>query len=742
MFRLIRLFMILVCATFAIGAHSAYAESEFTVTTTPDTTSFSFQTDVDGTFEIDWGDGSDIEKITTKISTFLPTTISHTYTTAGTYNIGISGQATRYRTPREFAVISFDNNKNVASISGSLGAVFGTLDDGSQPIFYRTFWGCSNLTDIPAGLFTGIDGDPAPHMFKGTFMECTGLTDIPADLFTGIEGAPAPYMFANTFRDCKKITDSIPQDLFGDISGTPAEGMFYNTFYGCSGLTGSIPMGLFSGISGAPASSMFSGTFSGCEGLTGGIPADLFAGISGAPASDMFHGTFDGCGNLTGSIPTDLFSGIKGAPADSMFYATFIWCYNLTGYVDGRTFTVPAGNAYLPYTNTFTSAFSMNTICPAGTYAVPKPDPEWTVAVCLPCPESHPSSDVEAPSIDMCYSSINCLDGTYYDAATSKCETCPANSYCPGGTTKQYYDDTTSGDGNAISCSTLGNDDETGNWAYSDAGAKTAQECHRICETHDIINGTAHPVSERAYYDTQCEYTYTNSNGEPCEPVDGACRITDCDSDYELINDECVPCNREHATSYADNGNCVIATCADGYHSATGLVCESDIMKCDAPNATHAQREWDDTLKSFGPCTIHECADEYHLVSNSCVTDTRMCAVENGSGAQDWDPTTKKWGECIATSCDPGYTNDPLETNERTKQCGACRNMFAESGERAASQYVRGCEIATCMYQGEIYNLDGNECVPICIDDADETGAIRRVGNKCIRACNPGFVMW
>ena len=312
---------------------------EFTLTTTSDTSSFSFKISAAGEFVVDWGDGT-VETITKPDTTV--TTYSHNYDTTGAYTIGLSGQATAYNTNTTAAAISFyvgsntsakgTNVKKIASIDGSLGAIFGTLSSGTnkQPRFYETFCYATNMTgSIPSDLFAGISGAPASYMFYSTFNGCSGLTGaIPDGLFAGISGAPAKYMFYRTFNGCSGLT-SIPENLFAGISGAPAKYMFYFTFYGCSGLT-SIPSDLFAGISGAPASDMFSFTFSDCSGLTGAIPDGLFAGISGAPATQMFQSTFEGCSGLT-SIPENLFGDISGTAQSNMFYRTFYNCTSLTG---------------------------------------------------------------------------------------------------------------------------------------------------------------------------------------------------------------------------------------------------------------------------------------------------------------------------------------------------------------------------------------------------------------------------
>ena len=357
----------------------------FTITTTPDTSDFSMIIGAAGNFTIDWGDGqSDV--ITDKpIGT---TTYTHAYSSSGAYKIKLTGLATDYSDAATDAAVSFytstQNVYNISKISGSLGKIFPTLPDGSQPRFYETFYNsnyyASRLREIPADLFAGIHGAPAEYMFYRTFQGAaiteipdglfagiqgapaanmfsytfsgTAITEIPADLFAGIQGAPATRMFASTFSNTD-ITEipadlfagiqgapavgmfegifamapitEIPADLFAGIQGAPAANMFYNTF--SNTVITEIPDGLFAGIRGTPASSMFNATFRGCSRLQS-IPEILFAGISGDPASSMFYNTFQGCTQLQ-SIPENLFAGIQGAPAQDMFYGTFYRCYKL-----------------------------------------------------------------------------------------------------------------------------------------------------------------------------------------------------------------------------------------------------------------------------------------------------------------------------------------------------------------------------------------------------------------------------
>ena len=294
----------------------------FTMTTTPDTTSYSMTIGAAGTFVIDWGDG-EIETIRNK--PLGNTVYSHTYDAPGEYDITLGGRATDY------AIIDPDASgiptltfvwmdpmggempTNLAKISGRLGRVFPTLGNGKNPNFNGAFISAP-ITEIPAELFDGIHGAPVVGMYAGTFSG-TQITSVPANLFGELNGDGAPNMFASTFDGCEQL-QTVEGPLFSGTI-TPAEGMFSNTFYE-SGLT-SIPANLFAGVQGVPALGMFASTFSRTQ-ITS-IPENLFAGISGAPALGMFASTFQNT-PIT-SIPENLFAGVQGAPAEHMFDGTF-----------------------------------------------------------------------------------------------------------------------------------------------------------------------------------------------------------------------------------------------------------------------------------------------------------------------------------------------------------------------------------------------------------------------------------
>ncbi len=655
--------------------------AEFTITTTEMAagTVFKFYMSAAGEFTVDWGDGN-VETITRTNTTDAEYT--HTYTNAGTYTIGFSGQATGYASsvsgyysvgiPYHGAAISFFNNKNVAGISGSLGAIFGTLSSGTniQPRFYYTFFGNTNLTgSIPHDLFAGISGSPASYMFGRTFNGCSGLSgEIPHDLFAGISGAPADRMFDSTFYGCRGLTGSIPHDLFAGISGSPASFMFYSTFYGCRGLTGEIPHDLFAGISGSPASAMFYSTFSGCSNLTGSIPHDLFAGISGSPASAMFSNTFWGCSGLSGEIPHDLFTGISGAPASSMFASTFSNCSGLTGFKDSDgNITNYIPNDYMSKINStnYTSGpmrgmFSgtgILTSCPENMYRYETPfDSDFYgtsgKVSCAPCPKGTTSpvgsTSIEqcvVPTADIIYNYVNggsgCANETYTLGSAKELTCVPTRN---GYTFEGWYDAATGGN-KITQITALDTGDKTlyAQWTansitcpagtYLPANATNATQC------------TECPINS---YCTGGDFTFdeTNTGG-----------VTSCPSGYSLSAGGSVSaddCYRQctyndvaHSKStgtltgmyYSNNTNACEpvndASCADGYHykaGSTGLNVDASI------NATDYGYQNDSTGRygavSYNTGTYGITADQTWATefSYGVVRGKSICSTTKGKG--------------------------------------------------------------------------------------------------------------
>lgn len=327
---------------------------EFSVTINMDSAStFSFNLSAAGQFYIDWGDGSAVQSVN-KTNTNMET-FSHTYTASEpkSYDIKLTGQATQYHTGSSPA-ISFSNNKQVAGIAGSLGTVFPTLADGSNPIFYQTFYMCTSL--------------------KGS---------IPPHLFTGIYGTAPAWMFRSMFEGCSGLTGEIPTGLFAGITGTSVKYAFFNTFYKCSGLTGTIPSDLFAGFSGALTSTMFTGTFRMCSGLSGYVPWNLFENIDASSFKNgIMKQIFEDSG-LDTLCPANTYQYITGFESDFSGKVACAPCPN-----GGQS---PAGSTSVEQCTGGT------VICLDGQY-------KNEYDVCVSCPADKPYSLAGATDVRMCFS--------------------------------------------------------------------------------------------------------------------------------------------------------------------------------------------------------------------------------------------------------------------------------------------------------------------------------------------------
>ncbi len=323
----------------------------------------------------------------------------------------------------------------------------------------------------------------------------------------------------------------------------------------------------------------------------------------------------------------------------------------------------------------------------------------------------------------------SCVAGTYYVEGDNPCIPCTSGNYCQSGLKH--------------SCS----DATGGTHTLSAPGAASKEQCYAECKSYEIEYGTAIPVIAQVVWPNACEFRGQSVTGNPCEIVDNVCVETDCNGHYELISGHCMPCNREHAISYKPMGNCVVDACVSGYHPQ-GDQCVSDVIVCNAPNATAAHQQWDNRHNKYGICVVTECADGYHVESNACADNIQPCDIANGVGEHEWNPDKQGWGECVAVSCNPGYTSDVTEMDARdgAQQCGRCRNAFGVEGQLAVERYSQGCEIAECKYPNELYDLQNNECVPICEVGGyeDETGYRRWNPNtkRCEIECHSGYRMW
>ena len=385
------------------------------------------------------------------------------------------------------------------------------------------------------------------------------------------------------------------------------------------------------------------------------------------------------------------------------------------------------------------------------------------------CPSTHPLSfGDETPDIYHCYAAecpmaenAKLMTGrNYYDetlAGFCAIRFCMPGYYLQDGACVQcragFYCDGTDGGVGDGSTQCPGTGDDFTTWQSSNIMSTKAEDCYATCLQRSVTYGTAYPVAgkETVHYPNLCEFYGISETDNPCdadELANGNCVESACHGAFEMKNGVCSPCNRDaNAVTYEENGNCIVKTCKSGYHpNIYSCVENKQSCKTMIPNAEEAYTEWDFTKKAFGTCNVSKCTDGYHISSNACVLDDQTCTVPHGIGTHEWDAALGTWGPCIATSCDAGYTSDPDEKLPgSSEQCGECKNKYV-NGEPAVSSYISGCEIASCMYQGEKFALNGDRCESICLasmwdhDDKLESIGWNQSTKKCERTCKPGYI--
>jgi hypothetical protein len=239
---------------------------------------------------VDWGDGT-----TVNYTDDTATSVNHTYVTAGTYTLKLSG------------LLSPDGYVKPSPLGGALIAT--SVIDATFSDFSSMFRD-TGLTAIPTGIF---DKCPNATTFSFCFTGCWNLASaIPPTLFTNTRAATK---FDNLFNGCYLLSGSIPANLFANC----VPDTIYTLFGSCQSLTGTIPANLFA-TAGAVTSCF--NIFIGCTSLTGPIPSGLFAAQVNVT---NYQAAFSGCG-IT-SIPDNLFAN---SPHVTDFSRTFFDCKSLS----------------------------------------------------------------------------------------------------------------------------------------------------------------------------------------------------------------------------------------------------------------------------------------------------------------------------------------------------------------------------------------------------------------------------
>ena len=250
-------------------------------------------------FDIDWGDGTDIQSYDNQrvIDDSILNSgsgyhhLEHQYPTPGEYTIKVYGRIGSITTSfmegkaKYIEVIQWGNGIWYITEFGlqdteNLSISATDTPKFQRPLSFRGFLSYSGIESVPSNIFDKAINNES---FSQTFNSSENLASIPSGLFNNTLNN---LTFNQTFSGCISLT-SIPSGLFDNSTNNES---FNNTFSGCVGLT-SIPSGLFDN---AINNLTFTGTFFECTGITE-VPANLF---DNSPNNTSYTKTFEGCTNL------------------------------------------------------------------------------------------------------------------------------------------------------------------------------------------------------------------------------------------------------------------------------------------------------------------------------------------------------------------------------------------------------------------------------------------------------------
>ncbi len=232
---------------------------------------------------VDWGDSSG----TTTILQTLDSGRFHTYSTAGTYQIIISGYCPGFNVNNnssykglyrsfddwggiDFEQIDFFGCINLTTIPSDVSNN-ATLNEGLNTVLrFNSTFRQTGITIIPNGLF---DFSSNVTSFVNTFVFCTGISSIPSGLF---DNNTQVVNFESVFRNCRSIT-AIPSNFFSNNQSVTTFSNAFNMATTANSLGGATPTDTPSGdeIFERTPTPIGTDCFAFCSGLTnfGSIPA-------------------------------------------------------------------------------------------------------------------------------------------------------------------------------------------------------------------------------------------------------------------------------------------------------------------------------------------------------------------------------------------------------------------------------------------------------------------------------------
>jgi cysteine-rich repeat protein len=139
-----------------------------------------------------------------------------------------------------------------------------------------------------------------------------------------------------------------------------------------------------------------------------------------------------------------------------------------------------------------------------------------------------------------------------------------------------------------------------------------------------------------------------DGNAIDADACTGSCQLARCGDGIRQLGEACDDGNSDSLDRCAND--CTTTACSPSYHLESG-VCTSDTRSCAVANGTGSQTY---ASGSWGSCGIVSCNTNYHVESGACLSNTRSCVAANAVAASEsW--TGIAYGTCTATACASGF---------------------------------------------------------------------------------------
>lgn len=167
--------------------------------------------------------------------------------------------------------------------------------------------------------------------------------------------------------------------------------------------------------------------------------------------------------------------------------------------------------------------------------------------------------------------------------------------------------------------------------------------------------------------------------------------------------------------------------CSGGQH-IENRACISNTKSCAITNGTGTQT-WNG-ISAYGRCNMATCSASFHSESNFCLSDTKSCLIDNGSGQQAWNPTYSSFDSCSILSCNTNFDlisgacfstcstsqhHDPstqaCESNTLDCTAEASNSSSATKTWDSENLNYRSCSILSCSTS---FHIESNSCFADC----------------------------